>query len=463
MDRAGAGLGVQRQVEDCARLIEQRGLTFVETYADNDVSAYSGKARPAYRRLLADMRSGRIDMVVAWHTDRLHRSPRELEEYIEISETHRVETVTVQAGELDLAAASGRMLARMLGAAARHESDQRGERVRRARQQAAQRGLAHGPLGFGYRADHSINPEEAAIVRELADRVLGGETLYSIAKDMNGRSVPSPGGIVGGWRSVTIRQTLMRTTLAGWREWRPGTHDTKGGRGLGAFMARGSWTPILDKETVERIRAVLCDPARRVCRRPPQSLLTGILRCGRCGAPMSSAQGQGSNTRGYACVQQPGLGRCGGIRIVADPVDALVSAAVVEVLAGSKVADARRRNSHGDHDAAEAELVDARTTRDELARMRAAGEISSSEWTTMRKTITERIVRAERLMDAAGVGLSALAGVPTGRRARAWWASAALDQRRTVVRTLVESIAIAPARHGNRFDSSRVGEPIWRI
>ena len=61
------------------------------------------------------MRAGELDVVVAWHTDRLHRSPRELEEYIELSERQQVDTVTVQAGELDLATASGRMLARMLG------------------------------------------------------------------------------------------------------------------------------------------------------------------------------------------------------------------------------------------------------------------------------------------------------------------------------------------------------------
>jgi DNA invertase Pin-like site-specific DNA recombinase len=45
-DRAGAGLGVTRQ-EDCGAPCERRGWVVVEVYADNDVSAYSGKPRPA--------------------------------------------------------------------------------------------------------------------------------------------------------------------------------------------------------------------------------------------------------------------------------------------------------------------------------------------------------------------------------------------------------------------------------
>jgi site-specific DNA recombinase len=121
-----------------------------------------------------------------------------------VSERHRVDTVTVQAGELDLATTSGRMVARMLGAAARHESEQKGERVRRVRQQAAHAGRAHGPLGYGYTADREIDPVPAGVIREITDRILAGETLYSIAAELNKRDVPTPGQAANGWRSVTI-------------------------------------------------------------------------------------------------------------------------------------------------------------------------------------------------------------------------------------------------------------------
>jgi len=70
-DRTGAGLGVARQETDCRAVCDRRGWDVVEVYTDNDVSAYSGKPRPGWTRLLGDVQSGLIDAVVGWHVDRL--------------------------------------------------------------------------------------------------------------------------------------------------------------------------------------------------------------------------------------------------------------------------------------------------------------------------------------------------------------------------------------------------------
>ena len=54
----GSALGVSRQVADCRRLAEDLGWEVAEEYVDNDVSAYSGKKRPAYERMLTDLADG---------------------------------------------------------------------------------------------------------------------------------------------------------------------------------------------------------------------------------------------------------------------------------------------------------------------------------------------------------------------------------------------------------------------
>jgi site-specific DNA recombinase len=465
LDRAGAGLGIERQVEDCIALAKVRGLTVVATLTDNDVSAYSGRTRPNYRKLLSLIDAGGVDVVLAWHTDRLHRSPRELEEYISLSEAHHTDTVTVQTGELDLATASGRMVARMLGAAARHESEQKSERIRRARQQSAQAGHANGNLGYGYNDDRTINPAQAAILREAATRLLAGETMYAVTSDLNARGVPSPRNRPGGWRGGNLRGTVTRATIAGWREWRPGSLGAKGGYGLGEFLAEGSWTPILERSTVERLRAVLFDPARPAVRRPPENLLTGVLICGHCKHGLNGAgtPSRPSDKRRYRCIRQPGDSHCGRISILADPVEQLVSAAVLEVLAGTRLATARSAGPL-DSAVAERELLDARQDRDELAAQRARGDITPGEWATMRRVLTERIERAEHAIATAGSGLAALTNVPSGRSARKWWAGATVTQRRIVVQALIQSVEIAPSRHPTpKFDPARVSEPIWRI
>jgi hypothetical protein len=81
--------------------------------------------------------------------------------------------------------------------------------------------------------------------------------------------------------------------------------------------------------------------------------------------------------------------------------------------------------------------------------------------TTSRPSTT---LRTTESVVATGLGLAALSGIPSGHRAQTWWANAPLDKRRAVVRTLIESVPIAPARAvTNKFDPARVGEPAWRI
>jgi DNA invertase Pin-like site-specific DNA recombinase len=74
-DARGEGLGVERQITDCEALAASMGWTVYDLYVDNDVSAWSGKARPEYQRLCEDVKAGTVDAVVVWHADRLHRHP----------------------------------------------------------------------------------------------------------------------------------------------------------------------------------------------------------------------------------------------------------------------------------------------------------------------------------------------------------------------------------------------------
>jgi len=69
---------------DCEQLALQKGWQVVGRYVDDDVSAYGGKPRPQYVKLLDDLRDGTISGVLVYHLDRLHRQPKELEEFFEV-------------------------------------------------------------------------------------------------------------------------------------------------------------------------------------------------------------------------------------------------------------------------------------------------------------------------------------------------------------------------------------------
>ncbi|HEX7590633.1 MAG TPA: recombinase family protein, partial [Candidatus Limnocylindrales bacterium] len=154
-DREADGLGVERQRSDCEALAARLGWTVAEnaTFIDDDRSAYSGKPRLAYRALLAAIDSGAVGAVLAWHPDRLHRSPRELEGFIDLVVKRGTAVQTVTAGEYDLATSTGRMAARIVGAVARKESEGMSERLRRKMDELAAAGQPHagGCRAFGYR------------------------------------------------------------------------------------------------------------------------------------------------------------------------------------------------------------------------------------------------------------------------------------------------------------------------
>ena len=57
-DRSGAGLGVERQEAECRELADRLGWTVADMYCDNDISAYSGRRRPDYESMLADVEAG---------------------------------------------------------------------------------------------------------------------------------------------------------------------------------------------------------------------------------------------------------------------------------------------------------------------------------------------------------------------------------------------------------------------
>lgn len=180
---------------------------------DNDLSAYSGRVRPAYRQLLEAIRTGAVDGVITWHTDRLHRSPIELEEYINVSDKSGVTTQTVKAGELDLSTPSGRAVARTLGAWARYESGHKSERIVRKKVELAQAGaFSGGPVPFGWRIHRKhdapeVEKAEAAEIRKAVTSTIAGASIGSIVKDLNARGVPTRRGQK--WTLTAVRNMLL--------------------------------------------------------------------------------------------------------------------------------------------------------------------------------------------------------------------------------------------------------------
>jgi DNA invertase Pin-like site-specific DNA recombinase len=450
-DREADGLAIGRQLEDCERLAEERGWRVVERYIDQDVSAYKSRVRPAYRRLLEDLRTGSIDGVIVYHLDRLHRQPRELEEFFDVCKAAGVDDLATVTGRINLADPDGQFQARILGAVAKKESDDKSRRIRRKHEELAAAGRVSGggTRPYGYASDRrTVRPGEAAVIREAATRLLAGESVRSICTALNDRGERTVTG--GEWTQQTLRRMLASARLSGQREHR------------GVIVGRAEWPGILTPADTERIRALFTDPARRTNKTARRYLLARLLRCGRCGATLVSRP-TATGTRRYVCASGPGFGGCGRIAITAEHVEHAITEAVLFRLDSPELAASLHGRSD-DPAAAEwqAEADRAQAQLDELATAYAEQLIGLQEWLTARGAIEQRLQAARKKLATLN-RVTALDGyLGNASELREEWPAMPLSRQAAIIAATLDHAVIGPGIPGrNTLDPSRVTF-VWR-
>ena len=426
-----------------------------EEYVDNDISAYSGKPRPAYARMIADVTGGLRDAVLVYNLDRLHRRPVELEEFVTLCEKAGVREVATVTADIDLGNDLGNddglFMARIFAAFAAKESGRRSARIRRKMDQNATAGLPHGPARpFGYEADKiTVREDEAAIIRQLVDRFLAGESLRSLASSLNNTGVPITKGAEH-WQTPTLRQMLSSARLAGLREHR------------GQIIGAAVWEPIITVEKREQVLARLASLAVSGRRAPRTHLLSGLLRCGKCGNTLYSASRRtnaGERRLRYVCLSGPDHGGCGKLTVVGEPVEALISETVLTRLDSRELADALSGRSSDDGALAalgEALAAD-QVQLEELAGLYATGQVTAREWMAARNPIEGRIRDTQRRL-AHATETSALDGLLGNVAAlRGQWDTLGIDRRHAIIRAILDHAVIGPGTPGARtLDLTRV-------
>jgi site-specific DNA recombinase len=445
-------LGVARQVADCERLAERKGWRVAGLYVDDDVSAWSGKKRPEYLRVLADLEAGSINGLLVYDLDRLHRQPSELEAFIDLCQRLGLTNVASVSGEIDLTTAEGQFQARILGAVAKKESDDKSRRISRKHLEIAERGgvSGGGSRPYGYEADKvTIRPAEAAVVAECAKRLLAGEPVRSIARRLNEQGVATSTG--GEWSPQSLRRILASPRISGQR-----AHH-------GQIVAEAEWPGIVSVEDGAKIRALLANPERRTNKTARRYLLGGLLVCGHCGERMVARPRTGGKRR-YACASGVGFSGCGKTYINAEEVEQFVTEAVLHRLDSR---DLQRTSEQRQRQAPEAErwLQEAEAAQhqlEELATAYGQREISMVELKAARRPIEQRLTAARKQLAKVTHGSLLDSYVGHSDRLRADWDGLDLSQQHAIVAGVLDSVRVGPARKGyNRFDESRL-EPVAR-
>jgi site-specific DNA recombinase len=469
-DKGAEQTATGRQIADCRRLAADRGLVVAEAhiYEDVDLSAFKQVRRPAFERLLDDLDAGLLAGVICWKLDRLTRSHRDFERLWEIMERRGAKLVSLHE-QFDTSTPAGEFTLRMMVGMARMESQNIALRLRSRLAEKREAGLPHagGYRPYGYRGDFvTVDPDEAAVVREAAGRLLAGETLREVTKDLNRRGLLSSTGKP--WSPPTLRRTLASPRLAGLRvHWRREPTATGKTRRVREVVGPGTWEAILDQETHRALVALFEDPARRSQTRQPRvHLLAGLLRCGRCGGPMYVQSHGRRRPKDYRCLAPP-VGRgCGGVSILAGPLEELVTQAAISVVDGPELAAtlAAQADWNADWDEA-ARLAEDQAALEELSRdYYVERRITREEFLTARDDLEARIRGAAASLErrTRSALLAELASSDTVLADR--WPTLDADRRRAVLAALFKTIVVRPAetRGRNRFDPTRV-EFTWRV
>jgi hypothetical protein len=285
----------------------------------------------------------------------------------------------------------------------------------------ARRAFGHAPGGM------QAVEAEAEAIREAAERILSGDTLSSVVRDWNERGLTTAAG--GPWRVNSLSSLLLQERLV-------------------------APPQIIDEETHARLVALHTSRGKGPRRATRKYLLTGMLRCWRCGGGMRGMP----RTKGadlYVC-PGPAHGGCSGTAVTADHAEAAVAAMVLDRLERPPA-----ENSPIDCRRAARDLEGHRRRLDDLGELWASGQIGREEWLSLRKKVGRRadaaeaeVARLRRL-----VAVRALAG--SGPALRSTWPSMSVDDRRDVVQALLDHVVVRAAEPPRQVFRPERLEPHW--
>ncbi|WP_158251642.1 recombinase family protein [Cryobacterium sp. M91] len=442
LDRDGAGAAVARQLTECRALAATQGLEIAHEYIDNDVSASKG-TRPGFQELLTAIKAGTVSTIVVWHTDRLYRRVRDLVELVELAEKHALRILTVKAGDLDLNNAAGRMMAQILGAAARYEVEQKGARQVAANVQRANAGVwqfSNRPYGYERVGGKvQIVEHEAVVLREAYESYLAGESYYSIVEAFNSRGTLTVTGKP--WSITTLRARLRNPAYAGIREYK------------GEAVAEGDWEPIITRQKWDDYTRL------RTHRKTPHDwsnktkyLLSGLALCAVCGGRMLARpdyprKGVDRPPRiAYACTDNWCTQRDQA------RLDALVESVIIARFSQPDVLALMRV----DQDIApqQAEALVLRRRWDDLAELVADGTMRPAAVREQVATIQGKLARIQAVIDSAHGG-STMTDLALAEDTANAWALLGLPQKRQVIASLM-TVTVSKQKNTRVFDPEDV-------
>jgi DNA invertase Pin-like site-specific DNA recombinase len=435
--------GVDRQQADTLALAKKLGYRVPQELrlVDNDRGATrkAKKTREGFHQLRELVETGAVAAVIVYDLDRFTRNPDELGAWIDAAELNPGVKVITTGDILDLSDDDSIFKARILLAVAEKEARNISRRTKREARAAAEKGVPRWSVRpFGFEKDGTHVKAEAAELRTMYADIIAGRSQASIARDLNDRGVENSTG--ARWQGATIAFLIRAARNAGLRHYR------------GEIVGKGDWLPIVDEQTWRDANAVL--DARKATRRPqPRSLLSGLVRCDRCGYTMTRS------ARSYRCIPRSDgaqLPRPCGASILGERIDEHVTGLVLAAL-GKRTPRPRNGQTVEGSERLAADVLRLQADLEALAAMFGNGEMTLAAFRAAKQPLDARLAAAnnELVRTDARAALERIAG-PTATLAERW-GDLDVAMRSRIIGTVVDEIVVTPPqKQGERFNPDRV-------
>lgn len=280
---------IEGQLKVCYEYAKQNGLTVVREYIDRAKTGTNAN-RAEFQQMIADSAQHTFERVIVYQLDRFAR-----DRYDSASNKNKLKkngVKVVSAKEQINDDPSGILIESVLEGMAEYYSAELSQKIHRGMDINAEKCLSNGSNpGLGYKVNKQtrefyVDPQRAAVVREIFQRYASGETAADIIRDLNARQIKTSQGREFNKNSLS---RILRNR-----------------RYIGIYTYKGKETPggmprIIDDELFDRVQRTLdrnkAAPARS--RGREEYLLTTKLFCGYCRAPMAGMSGISKLDRKY--------------------------------------------------------------------------------------------------------------------------------------------------------------------
>lgn len=346
------GYSIDGQINQIREYCQFHHFEVTDIYADRGISGKSMN-RPELQRMLKDANEGHIDCVMVYKTNRLARNTSDLLKIVEDLHKQNVEFFSLSE-RMEVNTSSGKLMLQILASFSEFERNNIVENVFMGQTRRAQEGYYQGNLPLGYdkipdsKHELMINQHEANIVKYIFESYAKGHGYRKIANALNHKGYVTKKGNPFSISAVTYILSnpfyVGKIQFAKYKDW-----NDKRRKGLNdkPVIAEGKHTPIISQTLWDKVQA----RKKQVSEKPQvhgkgTNLLTGIIHCPQCGAPMAASNttntlkdGTKKRIRYYSCsnFRNKGSKVCSANSVRADVIKKYVMDQILEIVRSDKV------------------------------------------------------------------------------------------------------------------------------